>query len=77
MVKVNGLRDKVTINARLKVTTLMERRKAMVNLNGQVETSIEVNIKMTKDTDMVKCTGMIKVDIRVVGSMVYSMERVS
>jgi hypothetical protein len=77
MVKVNGLRDKATINARLKVTTLMERRKAMVNLNGQVETSIEVNIKMTKDTDMVKCTGMIKVDIRVVGSMVYSMERVS
>jgi hypothetical protein len=77
MVKVNGLRDKVTINARLKVTTLMERRKATVNLNGQVETSIEVNIKMTKDTDMVKCTGMIKVDIRVVGSMVYSMERVS
>jgi hypothetical protein len=77
MAKVNGQRDKVTINARLKVTTLMERRKATVNLNGQVETSIEVNIKMTKDTDMVKCTGMIKVDIREVGSMASSTERVS
>jgi hypothetical protein len=55
----------------------MERRKATVNLNGQVETSIEVNIKMTKDTDMVKCTGMIKVDIREVGSMASSTERVS
>ena len=77
MAKVNGQRDKVMINARLKVTTLMERRKATVNLNGQVETSIEVNIKMTKDTDMVKCTGMIKVDIREVGSMVSSTERVS
>lgn len=59
----------------MKDSTLMIKNQVMVFLHGQVEMYTRGIMRMTQEMVMEKCTGWMAVFIKVIGGMVYNMEK--
>lgn len=73
MAKVNGGVDVVLNLIVMKATIQMIVSLDMDSLHGQVATYIKVSTKMMKEMVMVKCTGLMAVATKVIGSKESSM----
>ena len=61
----------------MKVSTKKIKRMGMVFLLGALEILIRETTKMTKEMDMVRCTGLMEAGTRVVGKVGFSTEEVN
>lgn len=74
MGKASGSRINLTlVRIITKESTSMTGRMGMVFSNGSQEIDTREIIRMILDMDMVKCTGLMGLSIRVNGSKAYSM----
>jgi len=76
MEKASGQKVKMKKSALSKETTLKVKKKAMESSSGRLVTSTEASIKMTREMDMVRCTGLIIALTKEAGSKVFSTVKV-